>query len=332
MNVTIIVPLYNAEKYLAETLDSIINQTFSDWVCLLVNDGSTDSTQYIIDAYCNKDRRFRGLHKDNEKSADLVRKFAMQYVETEWVMPIDGDDVIVPDYVERMWLRQKESMADIVMSRLVGCVHGIEGVSYMMPNASFDMSRVLSGKQVCINNIGGWNASLNGALFKRSLIDGVLFGSYMNSDEYSQRMIEYNAQRVAFCDVRYLYRNNVGTSRNVSVRMFDRTLVDMQLEQFVYDQFPERDDKIKAIAWQRLFNLIYLTADYNIHREEFTAEERMKAKAILRQSYNAINRHTARLAAPFQSLLLMHSFALFNVLATFYVRYKRSHGGTFFYR
>ncbi|MDO5340860.1 MAG: glycosyltransferase family 2 protein [Bacteroidia bacterium] len=330
--VTIIVPVYNIEHYLAETLDSILAQTYTNWVCLLVNDGSTDESQRVIDCYCSQDKRFKGFFKRNERSADLVRKYAIQYVETEWVMPIDGDDVIVPEYIERMVQRQIETGADLVMSRFVGCVNGINGVDYMTPDQFFDMSQVLEGRQVCIDNIGGWTSSLNGALYRKSLTEGVLFGPYMNSDEFSQRLIEYNANKVAFCDVRYLYRSNDGTSTKVSVRMFDRTLVDMQLEQFVCDYFPERDDKVKALAWQRLFNLIYLTADYKIHRNEFTSEEREKALMILRQSYFALNRRVIRTVAPVQTLMLTHSFLLFSLIATAYVRYKRSHGGKYFYR
>ena len=154
----------------------------------------------------------------------------------------------------------------------------------------------------------------------------------MNSDEYESREISLLVNKHAFVDAKYYVRHNVGTSDRVSVRMFDRTLVDMQLEQFVYDHFPEREDKIIALAWQRLFNLIYLTADYNIHKKEFTQEEQQKAKNILLRSYKAINRKTARQAAPWQTLMLTHSFRLFNILATMYVKYKRNHGGSFYYR
>jgi len=331
-NVTIIVPIYNAEKYLAETLDSILAQSYQDWVCLLVNDGSTDNSQNIIDEYCNIDDRFCGLKKANEKSADLARQYAFQFVETNLVMPIDGDDVIVPDYIEEMVKRQSVTNADLVISRFVGCVNEVSGVGYIKPNESFDMSQILSGKQICIDNIGGWSFSFNGSLYKTQLIDGVLFGPYMNSDELSQRLTEYNAEKVSFCDVCYLYRNIIGTSREISVRMFDRTLVDIQIEQLVYDKFPDRDDKIKALAWQRLFNLIYLTADYNIHKSKFSKDEQVHAYSILQKSYKALNRKTSKTVAPLQTLMLTHSFSLFSTLATLYVKYKRSHGGKFYYR
>jgi len=330
--ITIIIPVFNIASYLPDCLDSIIAQTYQNWNCILINDGSTDDSQKVIDAYCHKDSRFNAYHKNNEKSADLARKYAFQFVKTEWVMQIDGDDVIVLDYLERMIQRQIETSSDMVLSRFIGCLQDVEGVNFVCPNENFDMNQVLPGYQVCIDNIGGWSSSINGALYKLSLIDNVFFGPYMNSDEYSQRLIEFNATRVAFCDVQYLYRNNIGTSLQVSVRMFDRTLVDIQLERFVYDFFPERKDKIIAMAWQRLFNLIYLTADFCINKDAFAKDEQEKAEYILKESYKALNRKSVRIAAPVHALMLAQSFKLFSRLATYYVRYKRSHGGNYFYR
>jgi len=331
-NVTIIVPIYNAEKYLAETLDSILAQTYHDWVCLLVNDGSTDYSQNIIEEYCKIDIRFRGLQKENEKTVDFTRRYALQHVSTEWVINIDADDYVEPLYLEKLVRRQSETGADAVVPQLIGCVNELEGNSYYTPLQSFDKSQVISGKDACLMTLGGWGISANVMLYRRKLAKDEYFGPYMNSDEYSQRLIVYQAAKVVFSDAEYRYRNNIGTSRKVSVRMFDRTLVDMQLEQFVYENFPDRDDKIKALAWQRLFNLIYLTADYHIHKYEFSKDEQEKAQAILRRSYKALNRKTARTVAPVQALMLTHSFPLFSVLATLYVRYKRSRGGKFYYR
>lgn len=330
--ITIIIPVYNIEKYLSETLDSILAQTYTEWSCIIVNDGSTDNSQKIIDEYCERDSRFRSLVKENEKSADLARKYALKYVDTEFVIYIDGDDVIETCYVEKLIERQIETDADIVMARLIGCENDIKGVSYMIPVVNFDMTQILRGKQVCIDNFGGWTSSLTGALFKKHLISNVNFGPYMNSDEFSQRQIEYNADKVAFCDVKYLYRNNIGTSLKISVRMFDRTLVDIQLEDFINKYFSDRIDKKKKLAWQRLFNLVYLTADYNINRIQFTEEEQCKIIKILKYSFKLLNIKLLLRVAPLQTLMAMFNYDIFSYLSTLYVKYKRSHGGNFYYR
>lgn len=331
LDIAIIIPVYNASEYLRECLDSVCAQTYTNWSCILVNDGSTDNSQQIIDEYCARDKRFFGLVKKNERSAALARRFALERTNAEWIIQIDADDAVAHNFIEKLVERQLQTGADSVSWRMIRCKDGLNGIRWTLPDENFDMNQILSGRDCCLLTIGGWKISSVG-LVRKSILLKIHPGPYMNSDEYEQRELLLLVNRKAFADAHYYYRANTATSYSVSVRMFDRTLVDMQLEQFVYDNFPEREDKIRALAWQRLFNLIYLTADYNIHKKEFTPEEQKKAVGILRKSYNAINRKTARQAAPIQSMLLTHSFTLFNILATAYVRYKRSHGGNFYYR
>lgn len=331
IDLTIIVPVYNASRYLRECLDSILIQTYKDWECVVVNDGSTDDSQVIIDEYCAKDYRFSCLIKGNERSAAKAREYGMAHTQSKWVAFIDADDVIAPNFYERIIKRQQETNAEVVTGYLIKCKNELDGEDWRLPHKDFDMTQILSGRECCLMTIGGWNIGGMGIAL-RSLYNGLSGGSYMNSDEYLSRAFLLQVKIHAFADAKYYYRNNIGTSDSISVRMFDRTLVDMQLEQFVYDNFSEREDKINALAWQRLFNLIYLTADYNIHKKEFTKEEQEKAYKILRKSYKALNRKTARKVAPIQSLMLTHSFTLFSLLATIYVKYKRSQGGKFYYR
>lgn len=331
LNIAIIIPVYNASEYLRECLDSVCAQTYTNWSCLLVNDGSTDNSQRIIDEYCARDGRFVGLVKKNEKSAALARKYGLEHTNAEWILFLDADDAIESLFLEKMVVRQLETNADCITGYLIGCSNQLEGELWRIPDVKFDLSQILTGREACLLTLGGWNLGGNG-IIRRNILMHVEHGPYMNSDEYNQRQCLLYVKKYALTDANYYYRNNIGTSDRISVRMFDRTLVDMQLEQFVYDNFPERKDKILALAWQRLFNLIYLTADFNIHIKEFTPEEQEKAQSILLTSYNAINRKTSRKAAPLQSLMLTHSFKLFNILATIYVKYKRSHGGKFYYR
>jgi len=330
-NIAIIVPVYNAEKYLRECLDSICKQTYKDWECLLINDGSTDSSQQIIDEYCKKDCRFRGYEKENEKSASLARRYGIEHTNADWIIAIDADDAISDTFVAGLVARQMETGADSVSWRMIRCKQNLDGESWSLPERTFDMDMVIHGREACLMTLGGWQIPGVG-MIRRELLLNNSPGPYMNSDEFEQRLILLNVKTKAFSDVIYYYRANTATSYGVSIRMFDRTLVDIQLEQFVYDNFPEREDKIKALAWQRLFNLIYLTADYQIHKQEFSKEEQEKAYAILRKSFKALNRKTAKTVAPLHTLMLTHSFYWFSILATSYVKYKRNHGGTFYYR
>ncbi|WP_160135877.1 glycosyltransferase family 2 protein [Chryseobacterium sp. c4a] len=97
--VSIIVPCYNQEKYLAETLDSVMAQTSDAWECIIVNDGSTDNSEAIIDVYCDKDVRFVKLNQENQGLA-ASRNNGIREAKGKYILPLDGDDKIGTQYIE----------------------------------------------------------------------------------------------------------------------------------------------------------------------------------------------------------------------------------------
>ena len=98
MKVSIIIPAYNAERYLARTLESVLAQTFTAWELVIMDDGSRDGTKGIAEAYAAKDRRIRVAHQQNAGVA-VARKqgFALTSPQTEAVIFFDNDDVWDPD-------------------------------------------------------------------------------------------------------------------------------------------------------------------------------------------------------------------------------------------
>lgn len=89
--VSVIVPVYNTEKYLRRCLDSILTQTFTDWECLVIDDGSTDTSPTICDEYANKDPRFKVFHKMNS-GASASRNVGIDNARGEYIIFIDSDD------------------------------------------------------------------------------------------------------------------------------------------------------------------------------------------------------------------------------------------------
>ncbi len=94
MKFSIIVPVYNVEKYLEKCLESILNQTFKDFEAIIVNDGSTDNSQEIIDKYVNKDQKiFKSFKKENGGLSD-ARNFGIERAKGEYIVFLDSDDYI----------------------------------------------------------------------------------------------------------------------------------------------------------------------------------------------------------------------------------------------
>lgn len=97
--ISIIVPCYNGEKYLRETLDCLLKQTIDDWECIMVNDGSTDGSLGIMKEYTNMDIRYKYIDKKNE-GPSIARNTAIAASSGKYILPLDADDLIAPSYAE----------------------------------------------------------------------------------------------------------------------------------------------------------------------------------------------------------------------------------------
>lgn len=111
--ISIIVPVYNVERYLRKCLDSIIAQTFSDWECICVDDGSPDNSGKILDEYAAKDKRFVIIHKENG-GVSSARNAGLDMARGEYITFCDSDDWIEKETYEVAYMNAKKNNADIV--------------------------------------------------------------------------------------------------------------------------------------------------------------------------------------------------------------------------
>lgn len=101
IKVSIIVPVYKAEQYLHRCVYSILAQTFTDWECILVDDGSPDGSGAICDHYAETDTRIRVIHKENG-GVSSARNMGLDIALGEWITFIDADDYVASDYINSM--------------------------------------------------------------------------------------------------------------------------------------------------------------------------------------------------------------------------------------
>lgn len=98
--VSIIVPCYNQAQYLDEALQSVLDQTYTNWQCLIVNDGSHDNTEEVAQRWVAKDERFKYLYQENG-GLSSARNFGITYANGEYILPLDADDKIAENYLEQ---------------------------------------------------------------------------------------------------------------------------------------------------------------------------------------------------------------------------------------
>lgn len=117
LRISIIVPVYKVEPYIRRCLDSIIAQTFTDWECILVDDGSPDNSGAICDEYAKLDERFQVIHQKNQ-GVTRARANGVAVAKGDFITFVDPDDTIPKNALENLYSHTNDNI-DIV----VGCVN-----------------------------------------------------------------------------------------------------------------------------------------------------------------------------------------------------------------
>jgi len=111
--ISIIIPVFNAEKHLERCLSSVINQTYTIWACLLIDDGSTDGSSELCDEWEAKDERIKAIHQPNQ-GVSVARNKGIDKANGEWICFIDSDDWVEPNFLKTLLSEAKGT--DIVLS------------------------------------------------------------------------------------------------------------------------------------------------------------------------------------------------------------------------
>lgn len=119
-DISVIVPIYNVEEYLAECLDSILNQTKKDFEVIMVDDGSTDSSGEIAKAYAEKHPNFRYLYKENN-GLGCARNYGVEHSDGKYIIFMDSDDKISEDLYEKMFNAAEKNNSDMTICNVARC-------------------------------------------------------------------------------------------------------------------------------------------------------------------------------------------------------------------
>lgn len=171
--ISIIVPVYNVEKYLENCIDSILKQTYTNFEVILIDDGSTDTSGEICDKYVEKDKRIQVIHSKNG-GISKVRNKGIELAKGDYISFIDSDDIVSPKFLEILFTTINESQADI-------SICGFESFYYNEPNLMQEQNieksytytkntamKALLEDEIITNHL--WNK-----LYKRELWTGITF-------------------------------------------------------------------------------------------------------------------------------------------------------------
>ena len=281
--ISVIVPVYNVEKYLNRCIDSILNQTFKQIEIILVDDGSTDNSPIICDEYCDRYENIKVIHKKNNRVA-AARNDGVKIATGKYIALVDSDDWIEPNMLEEMYNKAEEFHTDITMCdfRKVG-VESKYTVSQPIREGYYDRNMIETELFPCLimfENIEFPPTISNcTCLFRRKfIIEHNLF--YDENIHYCEDSIfgskaMYNANGFYYMKNRYFYNyfyNPNSTTSTCNMKKWDSYLIiNDRLKEYFKDSKFDFSRQIKI-------NMLYFTLNFlgEIKNADLVLEEKRK--------------------------------------------------------
>ena len=300
--ISVIVPVYNVEKYLEECLDSIQNQTYSDIEVILVNDGSLDNSKDICEKYCKEDNRFKLINQANQGQS-VARNHGVAASTGEFIAFVDSDDIIRQDYLEVL-IRYMSEEVDIVESQFT--VHKKEffNENYKEINVIFE-----GDSEEAVKAVPKPVLSVNPVtkLYRRSVVEAVPYlEGLIFEDIYSGvGMLKYIRRIIKSDYTGYYYRQH-GTST------MHRTFTENNLNVFtvsdkLIDLYSDRENLLPYIG-------SYLVHVTTMHYQDYIRKDNPYAKVYNQKlaEYVAITKKNQELARKSRMI------RLYNVCPKYY--------------
>lgn len=201
--VSVIIPIYNVEKYVDNCIESVLHQTHTDMEILLIDDGSIDNSGKVCDAYMEKDNRIKVVHKKNGGLSD-ARNSGIDLAIGEYIMFLDGDDYIHPQMVEILYKNLIQMDAD-----MSACAYKKVEENQLDYGESIDISNQeidVFDRNGAIQNYYRVNVTAWAKLYKRFLFDKLRYpvGKF-HEDEYLIHQLIYYSKRIVCTNAQLYY-------------------------------------------------------------------------------------------------------------------------------
>lgn len=222
-SISVIVPVYQAEKFLETCVDTVRKQTFSDWELLLIDDGCTDASPAICDRLAAEDDRIRAFHQEKNVGVSEARNRGLREAKGDYIAFLDSDDGFEPKALEILWSLREQTEADTV-----GCAHlnllpdGSTTPELLLPAGVYDKTAIMEGivypllgdrLRVPVFNGFIWRYLFSAQILREANI--TFEGAYLEDELF---LMEYfcSAQKLAVTEVplyRYFFNSNSATHK-----------------------------------------------------------------------------------------------------------------------
>ncbi len=255
--ISIIVPVYKVEKYLNRCIDSILAQTFRDFELILVDNGSPDNCGQICDEYAKKDSRIRVIHKEKNIGVSGARNAGLDISSGNYIMFVDSDDWIAPDYTAKLFYDITETESDIVCSNFTAiCEDGndLSGSFKRIQQNSLHFTRYDIFQDIFEYRVD--SGVIWGKLYKHMLFDKIRFDETLTYGEDTMLFREVIAISNKVClrsysGYYYFLRKNstLRKNKNDFLRFSDQIRVSQNSIKLFQNEMP---GKIKEELYNRI--------------------------------------------------------------------------------
>lgn len=209
IKVSVIVPVYNVEKYLGKCIDSLLSQTLKDMEFIFVNDGSTDNSLEILNCYANKDNRIKIITQENSKLG-ITRNNGIKIANGEYIGFLDSDDYVDSDFYEKLYAAAISNNADIAIASILK--HKPKYDKYILEHKKIRLANSITDKiKLCSDKTNRffhcWNKIYQNTLIKEH---NIKFTEHrLHEDvEFAIKAIFYANKIVAVPKIKYHYMQN----------------------------------------------------------------------------------------------------------------------------
>lgn len=221
--ISIIIPVYNVEKYVKKCIDSVLEQSFKDFEVILVNDGSTDSSAIICNKYRDKDDRISVINKKNG-GLSSARNIGIEKSRGKYITFIDSDDFISKDYIKRLYYNIINNKADISICNNKRFQVEKDTNEYKVNNKT-----LVFNAEKCLENLygEGWSNYVTawGKLYRKELFNNIRFPEgKINEDLYIMYKVYLSANKIVYNDSElyfYRYREDSIMNKKLTYKNFD---------------------------------------------------------------------------------------------------------------
>ena len=252
--VTIIVPVYNVEKYINKCLGTLVKQTYKNIEIIVINDGSSDNSQKIIDEFCHKYPRIIKAYKKSNGGISSTRNFGIEKANGKYIVFVDIDDYVESDYCEFLYKLIIKYDVDVAC-----CDYFINDSNNNVQFISNE--KVLTSNDMLCDYL--YNANIKGCvwnkMYKASIIKNIKFLDFkMAEDVIFNTEVLLNCKKIVYSHVPKYHYNTLNTSLSRSKLNYKKIKDCMDAHDIQFNIIKsQNDDKLECKVIQNKYNAIY---------------------------------------------------------------------------